>query len=87
MLTMEPDMVLTPLVTGAGLPPVGGGPGGREGRVRVRLLELTLSFTTEFLEIICLYLLYIFMLSSEKGINARKLFHHTRQTWSLVWMS
>ena len=57
MLTMEPDMVLTlsPDVTGAGLPPVGGGPGGREGRVRVRLLELTLSFTTEFLEIIFLF--------------------------------
>ena len=52
MLTIEPVMVLTPEVTGAGLPPVGGGPGGREGRVRVRLLELTLSFTTEFLEII-----------------------------------
>jgi len=51
---MEPDMVFTlsPVtVTGAGLPPVGGGPGGREGRVRVRLPELTLSLTTEFLEL------------------------------------
>ena len=65
-------MVLTPEVRGAGLPPVGGGPGGREGRVRVRLLELTLSFTTEFLEIICSFLNYSFMLSSEKGVNTRK---------------
>ena len=57
MLTMEPDMVLTlsPEVTGAGLPPVGGGPGGREGRVRVRLPEDTLSFTTEFLKILTLF--------------------------------
>ena len=57
MLTMEPDMVLTlsPEVTGAGLPPVGGGPGGREGRVRVRLPEDTLSFTTEFLKILAFY--------------------------------
>ena len=51
MLTMEPDTVFTlSPVTGAGLPPVGGGPGGREGRVRVRLPELTLSLTTEFLK-------------------------------------
>ena len=57
MLTIEPDMVFTlsPCVTGAGLPPVGGGPGGREGRVRVRLPEDTLSFTTEFLKILAFY--------------------------------